>query len=157
MLSTQIIPEILPDLPHLRRLQLANIDNEDILDQLFSISPSISHLHVTGHRLVPPLEKLSPTIQSILLKPTPSVMDIDPEPYLRWLRHIVSLMGDPLLWTRITLLKASAFRAPCNSYEARIAWERTKEGDNVLWRSRDSASVGELLAQLRQAGERYLP
>ena len=60
-------------------------------------------------------------------------------------------------FARTVLLKAPAFRAPCNSYEARISWERTKEGDNALWGSRDSASVGGLFAQLWQTGERFLP
>ena len=134
-----------------------NIDNGDILDQMISISSSLSHLHITGHRLTPPLDKLPPTIQSILLQPASSVVDIDPEPYLRWLRHTVRLLGNTSLWTRTILLKAPAFHTPYNSYEARIAWERTKEGDITSWESGDSASVDGLLAQLRQAGERFLP
>jgi len=134
-----------------------NIDNGDILDQLFSISSSISHLHITGHRLAPPLDKLPSTIQSILLQPASSVADINPDLYLQWLHHIIGFLGDTSVRARTILLKAPAFRAPCNSYEARIAWERTKEGDNALWVSRDSASVGGLFAQLWQTGERFLP
>ena len=156
-LSTPTLPEALPAFPRLRRLRLVNIDNGDILDQLFSISSSISHLHITGHHLAPPLDRLPPTIQSIFLQPASSVVDIDPEPYLRWLRHIIRLLGDTSLCTRTILLKAPGFRAPCNSYGARISWERTKEEDDTLWGSGDSVSVDGLLAQLRQAGERFLP
>jgi hypothetical protein len=159
VLSTPNLPETLPVLPHLRRLQLVNIDDGDIFDRLSSISPSVSHLHVTGYRLAPPLDKLPPTVQSILLQPASYVVDIDPRPYLQWLRHTVGFMEDTSLWTRITLLRAPAFRAPHNSYEARISWERTKGGWDMWWTSRTNASVGELLTQVEQAiaGERFLP
>lgn len=156
-LPAPTLPEHLPAFPRLRRLQLANIDNGDMLDQLFSISSSVLHLHITGHRLAPPLDKLPPTIQSIFLKPASSIVDIDPQDYLRWLRNIISLLAETRLWPRTILLKTPVFRAPCNSYEARIAWERTKGGDNTSWESGDSASVDGLLAQLLQAGERFLP
>ena len=155
--SVQPLPVILPGFPRLRRLRLVNIDDGDISDKLFSTSPSITHLHITGHRLAPPLDKLSPTIQSILLQPVSSLVDIDPQSYLRWLRNIMGLMGDTSFWTRITLLRAQAFHASRCSHEARVAWERTKKGDHALWRSGESASVGELLAQLLQAEERFLP
>ena len=147
-----------PFFPHLRRLQLTNIDDRDILDQLPFISPLVSHLYVTGHRL-PQLDKLPPTVQSILLQPASDVADIDVESYLQWLRHIIGLMGDTSLWARTTLLKAPAFRAPHNTYEARIAWECTKDGEEAWWTSRNNSSVGELLTQLQQAvsGERFLP
>ena len=148
-----------PIFPHLRRLQLANIDNGDILDRLSLISPSVSHLHVTGHHFPPPLDEIPPTVQSILLQPASYVVNIDPEPYLQWLREITRFMGDASIRTRTALLKAPAFRPPHNSYEARIVWERTKEEANAWWASRHSASIGELLTQLRQAvaEERFLP
>lgn len=149
-------PETLPVFPYLKRLRLVDVD---VFDQLSSVSPSLTHLHITGHRSVPLLDELPATVQSIILQPASCVAGIDTGPYLGWLQHVARLKEETTVWSRTTLLKAPTFRPPCPSHQARIAWERTKEKDITRSMSKDKASVEELAAQLRHvvAPERFLP
>lgn len=149
-------PEALPVFPHLKRLRLVDVDD---FDQLSLVSPSLTHLHITGHRSTPLLDKLPPTVQSITLQPASYVAEIDTGPYLDWLQHVARLKEETTVWSRTTLLKAPTFRPPCPSRQARIAWERTKEKDITRSMSKDKASVDELTAQLRHviAPDRFLP